>query len=203
MMAAVTTEPSAAAASQPMAPLPAIPGRLPPQAPLAPVGAKQVPTTQDLRIAHANAKAVEVRQKAQQDQQKKLLAGASENQTQQLKERAEHLRKQRDLIVAKRKKQREEDLKNYDSEAARDKVSPPVDSAVGSSSMRSDAGHASDKASEEARKKQQLSQALALNMKTSLRGDPSFFTTSEQADRKADLEATKAQLRAEAEACRR
>ena len=125
-------------------------------------------------------------------------------QQQEMKARAEHLRKQRDLLLAQRKKAREAELANFQPEPVPQAppphapppplpTAPPVGVAGG---MKRAAGY-SEAASESVQEQRaQLSRSLAASMKANLLGagdvEEQLFADKE---RKADLEATKAALR--------
>jgi hypothetical protein len=121
-----------------------------------------------------------------------------------MKARADHLRKQRDLIVAQRKKQRESDAASYKPPAApaREAPAPPPAAPSGpeAEAMRRAAGF--NAAPQADQQRATLSRALASNMKASLlsSADDSLgidaTISQSQSERKADFEATKAAMRA-------
>ena len=114
--------------------------------------------------------------------------------------RAEHLKKQRDLLLAQRKKAREADLANYTPPPP--PAAPPAPTAAEIAaapppgSMRGKAGYSEAKTESIDAQRAQLSRSLAASMKANLLGagdvEEQLFADKE---RKADLEATKAALR--------
>ena len=133
-------------------------------------------------------------------------------QQHEMKARAEHLRKQRDLLLAQRKKQREAELANYTPmpaaaaaaappPAAPAAVAAPPPSMVSGATMMRSAGYSSGVPSEAQDQRAQLSRSLAASMKADLAsgGNAEEALIHERAERRADLEATKASLRREVE----
>ena len=122
-------------------------------------------------------------------------------QQQEMKARAEHLKKQRDLLLAQRKKAREADLANY-TPPPPPPAAPPAPTAAEIAaapppgSMRGKAGYSEAKTESIDAQRAQLSRSLAASMKANLLGagdvEEQLFADKE---RKADLEATKAALR--------
>jgi len=123
--------------------------------------------------------------------------------------RQEHLKKQRDLILAKRRKQREAEFEGSGTNAS--DVTPPMLAASsaanaaapqGGVSPTQPAGYTAQPAPQPVNHKQSLTHALASNMKAQLRGGDGGALDIpgrvESQARKVDLELTKAQLRAEA-----
>ena len=71
------------------------------------------PTVQEVRASEAAARAAEARERAEKEKraaqeakQAQEMAAMDYKQQQEMKARAEHLRKQRDLLLAQRKKAR-------------------------------------------------------------------------------------------------
>jgi hypothetical protein len=137
---------------------------------------------------------------AEHEQAQSSAASAAE-----VRARAEHLKKQRDLILAQRKKQRDADFA-----AAPPQRPPPPPPGVaaaappvpGSSDMHRGAGYTGGEPTADAHRAR-LSVALASSMKSSLLGEDATTLDLQhridQHHKKVDLEATKAQLRAEVE----
>ncbi|KAL1496094.1 hypothetical protein AB1Y20_014720 [Prymnesium parvum] len=177
---------------------------------LAPLQSKGLPpmaTSHDLRAAQAAAheaslRAAEARARAEKErevaQQALMNQEMSISRAAEVRARAEHLRKQRDILLAKRKKEREEHFKNEPaaapSESAEARSMPPQ------SELKKAAGYT------ELDHRASLSRALAANMKASLLGDDvatmELQQRIEQHQRKAEFAQTKADLLAEAEAAK-
>ena len=179
------------------------------------------PTTQEVRASEAAARAAEVRERAQREkraaEEKAASSAVSEVRASEMRARAEHLRKQRDLILAQRKKAREgEALKENASAQAQAPVlgahrAAPTIGAPGPSAERLSrpAGYGKEEGggaegagpSGAQAHRQNLSRSLAASMKASLMGDDGGALALESrlaaAERKDDFEATKAALRQE------
>lgn len=192
-------QPVAEAVSSPDAPSPSYPmptsavGML---APLERRGAPALPNSQELRAAQTAAneaatRAAIARELAEKEREAARQAAMSQEmsvvRSAEVRARAEHLKKQRDLLVAKRKKEREEQFKAEPAATS----SPPGRrgtsvEAVGlppQSELKKSAGYSDERAV--------LSRALAANMKASLQGED---LGTLEAQRKAEFENTKAQL---------
>jgi len=141
---------------------------------------------QEVRAKEAMARAAETRVRAEEEREskRKALAGATVGSDvgkiagQEMEARAAHLRKQRDLILAQRKCERE---KAAAAEPVRAAPPAPPAAAAASAAPALDSSRAG------------LSRQLAAGMKAQLAGGDS----SQLDARKADLEATKAALKAE------
>jgi len=216
-MQAMEASQSAAAQPPPARPAPAlapVTAAAPPSAPpppaktLAPIAAV-VPSSakqmQEVRASEAAAKAAEARQRAEKEKKEATearLAGeasASAKQQAEMKARAEHLRKQRDLILAQRRKQRESEAAAYTPPPA-GSAAPAAPLAASAAPMRRAAGYSEDKEVVSDEQRAMLSRALATSMKATLLGGDSLGLEQMlvQAEKRADLEATKAALRREA-----
>ena len=145
----------------------------------------------------------EKEEKAHQQAQAQGAGGAS---AAEVRARAEHLKKQRDLILAQRKKAREAAAA---AAAPRDEpaTAPPPQSRQAampmppSSGLSRGAGYSSGAADDNTAQRAQLSQALAQNMRSTLLGgdqSSSELMRSMDQHKKADLDAAKDQLRREA-----
>ena len=174
-----------------------------------------------MRASEAAARAAEVRERAQREkraaEEKAASSAVSEVRASEMRARAEHLRKQRDLILAQRKKAREgEALKENASAQAQAPVlgahrAAPTIGAPGPSAERLSrpAGYGKEEGggaegagpSGAQAHRQNLSRSLAASMKASLMGDDGGALALESrlaaAERKDDFEATKAALRQE------
>jgi len=153
---------------------------------------------QEIRAAEAAARAAESRKRAEAEKRAAEAAASAAaalgvKQRAEMDARADHLRKQRDLILAQRKKQREAEAAKFAAPAAPAPLNVPAPT-VG---MRRAAGYDASKVDEPLDYRAQLSRALGSGVKASLAGGEAA-----QAERLADLEATKAALRAEAERAR-
>lgn len=189
-------------AAAPLGALPPLTGM--PRMPKLPGGVQ--PSAKEIRSAQAaadaGAKAAAARDRAEKErevskaaQEQSLLADVTASRQAEMAARAEHLKKQRDLIVAQKRRQREQDVL-----ASRDPA-PEGASAVipPTSNMTEAAGYSEGAAGHRAL----LSRALASSLKASLRGGDGESLQLQQRieahDRRLDLEATKAELRAEAD----
>jgi len=191
---------AAAPRGGPLGALPSIPGR---------VGGPPAERTATQQAAAELAQrvqneAAQVREASERERKERAEAAAQNSgvNAAEVRARAEHLKKQRDLILAKRKKQRE-----ADSAAAAPPPPPPAGAGAKapmppSSTLSAGAGYSSGEPMADAQRAR-LSVALASSMKASLLGEDGasidLHQRIENHHRKIDLEMTKAQLRAEAE----
>ena len=180
----------------------------PPMAPLqrsdAQIRASETAARAQQMAAEARERDREQHQQVQQQQVQSMGEGSAS--ASEMRARAEHLKKQRDLIVAQRKKAR-------DAEAAAHVTQPPVARAPPavppSSALKQGAGFSSGGGGPPPvadAHRARLSVALASSMKASLLGeDAATLDLQNRVDaheKKLDLEHAKAQLRAEAQADR-
>ena len=134
----------------------------------------------------------------QQTEQQQGGASAAE-----MRARAEHLKRQRDLILAQRKKAREAEANNAQAQMEPPMAPPRAEPVQPSSALHRGAGFSSGEPVADAHRAR-LSVALASSMKASLLGEDAatldLHHRVEAHQKKVDLELTKAQLRAEVEA---
>jgi len=139
---------------------------------------------------------------AQREQEKVAAPVAQTASAEEVRKRAEHLKKQRDLIINQRKKQRDA-ASAASAAAAPPPAAPAAPPPPANGAMHRGAGFSSGDPTSDAHRAR-LSVALASSMKASLLGSDATSVDlehkMEQHHRKIDLEMTKAQLRAEAEA---
>lgn len=160
-------------------------------------------TAADIRkaeiAAQASLKAQQAVQQAniaKEEQQREMLNAMPSDQAAEVRARAEHMKQQRDLILAKRKKQYEVSGAATATEPAA--PTPPAPAQA----LRRGAGYSSAAAAPPVGMSDQqlLSRSLASNMKASLLGGNAadgLGASIAAAERRADLEATKNMLRAE------
>jgi len=151
-------------------------------------GKTAVPSLQQVKATEAMARGAEARVRAEEERERQRLAVAAAAATSgvgqiardEMEARAAHLRKQRDFILAQRKREREKAME------AAPAIQPPrpADPGAGAPAV-APSGADSHRA--------ELSRALAAGMKSQLAGGNRLGLDS----RKADLEATKAALKAE------
>jgi len=155
------------------------------------------------KAMQAQAQAAAVREAALAAKEERIEAaapsqGAHGASAAEVRARAEHLKKQRDLILAKRKKEREAALPLAQQQQPPPQAAEPAPPAV---SGHRAAGYSSQPVAPVAAERAALSRNLAFAMKSSLLGEDSatldlqYRIDSHQ--RKVDLELTKQQLRDE------
>ena len=125
-------------------------------------------------------------------------------QQQEMKARAEHLRKQRDLRCAAQEREAELQITSRRCRRRRRRApaAPAQPSAMLSgATMHRSAGYSEAKSDSVQEQRAQLSRSLAASMKADLAssGNAEEALFAERAERRADLEATKASLRREVE----
>lgn len=181
-------KPAGGAAAFPGAPNPPRDAGLSSLSGLPSLGGK-APSLQHVKATEAMARAAEARVRAEEERERDRRAVAAASATSgvgqiardEMEARAAHLRKQRDLILAQRKREREKAM-------AGDPGAEPARSTGGVGGTPAPAAYTQADAHRAG-----LSRALAAGMKSQLEGGEEMGLHA----RKADLEATKAALKAE------
>lgn len=154
---------------------------------------KGAPTLQEVKATEAMARAAEVRVRAEEEKEGRRQAAVTlvrgegavaSIQREEMEARAAHLRKQRDLILAQRKRERENAAAGAEAAApARPAAMLEADPPSGAASVDS--------------RKAGLSRALAAGLKAQLSGTDDLGLQATLDARKQDLAKTKDALRAE------
>ena len=190
-----------------LGPLPSLPGMPPRAAPRERTEA-QVQAAEVASRAQAIAAEARERDMREKEAQKESMLQQTEQQqggasAAEMRARAEHLKRQRDLILAQRKKAREAEAANAQAQMEPPMAPPRAEPVQPSSALHRGAGFSSGEPVADAHRAR-LSVALASSMKASLLGEDAatldLHHRVEAHQKKVDLELTKAQLRAEVEA---